>query len=129
MAKAIVDIFNGYGYNCDQSKIIETLIDKFQPDQNCEYVSNFEYVPFEFTFWKSSKSYSRTIDLSLKVQLQDKQPMNPLMTSQNLDSHNTRLIVVYKPDPNQIPHAVYVESFEKVGNSDFMFHCINSWGK
>ena len=129
MAKAIVDIFNGYGYNCDQSKIIATLVSKFQPGLNCEYVYNFEYVPFEFTFSTSSKSYARTIDLSLKVQLQDKQPITPLMTSQNLDSHNTRMIVVYKSNPN-LTHAVYVESFDKAkGNPGYIFHCINSWGE
>lgn len=116
-------------YNCDQSKIIETLIGKFQPEQNCQYVSNFEYVPFEFTFWTGSKIFSRTIDLRLKLQLQDKQPIVPLMTSQNLDSHNMRMIVVYESDPNKTL-AVYVKSFEKAkGNSDFIFHCINSWGE
>ena len=129
LAKAIVDIFHGYGYNCDQTKIIETLVSKFQPGLNCEYVYNFGYVPFEFTFWNDSKTYSRTIDLSLKVQLQDKQPFVPLMTSQNLDSFRTRMIAVYKSNQNSTPHAVYVRSFEKAkGNSGYIFHCINSWG-
>ena len=128
VAKAIVDIFNGYGHNCDQTKLIETLVKRFQPGQNCEYVINFRDVPFRFTFWTSSKSYSRTIDLSLKVQLQDKQPIAPHMTSQNLDLYNTRMIVVYEWNPNQT-HAVYVKSFEQAkGNPGYIFHCINSWG-
>ena len=65
VGKAIVDIIDGFGYDCNQQAIVENLIKTVQPDKKRAYIEKFCSRSIDVSVWKKDVESSDNISGSL----------------------------------------------------------------
>ena len=137
VGKAVVELFNDYGYDCDQDDIIEQLEKNVQPDGKAEHVENFHEHSVVVRFWRRGmESMVQSVEVSFIVQSEDIKVdwVTPKLSMEQLKQHNVKIVGCQKiPSATgtaHARHAVYVREFSSNDgkNKYVLFECTNSWG-
>ena len=56
VGKAVVEILDGFGLDCDQTQVIENLIERMQPNKEALSIERFHLKPCDVVVWGKGQS-------------------------------------------------------------------------
>ena len=105
VGKAVVEVLNGFNLECNQDKIIDTLVNVVQPDKTCVQIQEFNHQQIDLEFWDKGSETSGFTEARITLLVQPEAVNNitwkePAMTLNQLnDNRNSRMIAVYQTGP------------------------------
>ena len=116
VGKAVVYILDVAGYDCDQKKIIDTLIQNVQPNETPTPIDEFHRQQVSIEVWKKEDTSKELISLKLWVQRQTeidvKNWTGPKITDKQRKVNHMGLVGIWKRGIES--HAVYIKRCRKL---------------
>ena len=123
VGKCVVDILDGFGYDCDQEEVVTSLKERVQPLSQAVQFEAFEGETISVKIWKKETdgSRSRSVSISLKVQRQSRVNIanwtGPIQGKQ-LKEHHLSVAGIWDCKPKALKpedryHAVYIKEIIK----------------
>ena len=123
VGKCMVDILDGFGYDCSQEEIVESLKERVQPKHKAVRFEAFEGVGFDVSIWKrgTDSTITRKVPICLKIQRQPRVNIanwRGPVTSDLRKEHHLSVAGIWEYNPNarkeeERYHAVYIDEFTK----------------
>ena len=116
VGKAVVGILDDAHYDCDQEKVIKTLIQNVQPDQTPTPIDEFHRQQVPIEVWKKEDTSKKLVLLKLWVQRQTeidvKNWTGPKITDKQRKEIHMGLVGIWRRGTKC--HAVYIRRCRKL---------------
>ena len=143
-----MDVLDGLQLDCDQEKVIKTLIETVQPDEIPVPIDYFHRKPISVDVWKKNEHSKVSIPLRIWVQRQKdvdiKNWTGPLLGDKERRENSMGLVGIWNLGSDEY-HAIYVTRCRRLERGidesmtsslslnlpgvGFAFDFLNSWGK
>ena len=143
-----MDVLDGLQLDCDQDKVINTLIETVQPDKKPVPIDYFHRKPISVEVWKKNEHSKVSIPLRIWVQRQKdvdvKNWTGPLLEDKERQENSMGLVGIWNLGSDEY-HAIYVTRCRRLERGidenmtsslslnlpgvGFAFDFLNSWGK
>ena len=119
VGKAVVEILDGFGLDCDQTQVVKNLIERVQPNKKAVSIERFHMKPCDVVVWRKGQSDDKKKkSLNLWIQRQEVGEQywsGPKISDEERKENHMGLVGLWLiGDKTYKHHAVYVKSCKKI---------------